>query len=82
MSKCLTGQGFTSVVTIKLNNFGTKQEALCRELLAAKSLGICKITTSENGESVFKSLDSMLKGGKDIIRTDIILTNEGSKETF
>ncbi len=82
MKKCLIVPVFTSEVTIKLRNFGTKQEALCRELLAAKSLGICKITTSENGKPVFKSLVSMLESGNDIIKTDIILTNEGSKETW
>ncbi len=80
--KCHTEPVFTSEVTIKLRNFGTKQEALCRELLAAKSLGICKITTSENGRPVFRSLVSMLESGSDTITTDIILTNVGSKETL
>jgi len=74
-------QGFTREVTIRLRNFGTAQEALCRELLAAQHLGICKITTSENGKPVFKSLVGMLENGKDIIKTDIILTKKGSKET-
>ncbi len=73
---------FTSEVTIKLNNFGRMQEALCRELLAAKSLGICKITTSENGKPVFRSLAGMLRSGNGIIKTDIILTNVDSKETL
>ncbi len=68
-------------LTIRLRNFGTAQSALCRELLAAQQLGICKITTSVNGKPVFKSLDSMLENGSDFIRTDIILTKEGSKET-
>ncbi len=78
--KCRTEPVFTSEVTIKLINFGRTQEALCRELLAAHSLGICKITTSENGKPVFKSLASMLDVGKDIIKTDIILSNVGPKE--
>ncbi len=76
---CHTEQVFTSELTIKLRNFGTEQEALCRELLAAKQLGICKITTSENGKPVFKSLASMLRSGNDIIKTDIILTRSDSK---
>ncbi len=69
-------------LTIRLKNFGIKQEALCRELLGAKHLGICKITTSVNGKPVFRSLDSMLRSGSDIIKTDIILTNVGLKETL
>ncbi len=80
MSKCHIEPVFSSEVSIKLRNFGRMQEELVRELLAAKSLGICKISTSENGESVFKSLASMLRSGNDIIKTDIILTNLGTKE--
>ncbi len=81
MSKCLTEQAFSSEVSIKLKNFGRMQEALVRELLAAKSLGICKICTSENGKPVFRSLVSMLQSGNDIIKTDITLTNTGTRET-
>ncbi len=77
--KC-TEQVFTSAVTIKLRNFGIKQQELCRELLQAKQLGICKITTLENGKHVFKSLASMLKSGNGTIETCIILTNVDSKE--
>ncbi len=77
---CHTEPVFTSEVTIKLKNFGRMQQALVRELLAAKSLGICKITTSENGKPVFKSLASMLENGRSTIKTDIILTNVESKE--
>ncbi len=80
--KCHTVPVFTSEVTISLRNFGTAQQALCRELLEAKQLGICKITTSKGQKPVFKSLASMLHNGKDIIKTDIILTNVGSKETL
>ena len=80
MKGCLTEQDFTRELTIRLRNFGTRQEALVRELLAAQSLGICKITTSVNGKPVFRSLDSMLANGRDIIKTDIILTREDSKE--
>ncbi len=80
--KCHTEQVFTDVTTIKLRNFGMAQQALCRELLAAKSLGICRITTSENGKPVFKSLASMLRSGRDSIKIDIILTNVDSKGTL
>ncbi len=69
-----------SPLTIKLRNFGTLQEGLCRELLAARQLGICKTTTLVNGKQDFKSLDSILKDLKGTIKIDIILTNEGSKE--
>ncbi len=80
MRDCLIDKVFSSEVTIKLRNFGAMQEELARELLRAEHLGICKITTSVNGKLVFRSLDSMLRNGKDIIKTDIILTNVGSKE--
>ncbi len=69
-------------LTIKLKNFGIQQQALCKELLAARHLGICKITTSVNGRPVFRSLDSMLKSGNDFIRTDITLTIVDSKGTL
>ncbi len=81
MSKCILPV-FTNVATVKLRNFSMAQQALCKELLEAKQLGICKITTSENGKPVFKSLDSMLQSGKDIISIDIILSREDQKETL
>ncbi len=81
MSKCLIEPVFSSEVSFKLKNFGRMQEALVRELLAAKSLGICKISTSVNGKSNFKSLDSILLSGNDTMKIDIILTNTGTKET-
>ncbi len=81
MSKCLTVQDFSSEVTFRLKNFGRMQEALVRELLEAKHLGICKMSTSENGKPVFKSLDSMLKSGNVTMKIDIILTNTGTRET-
>ncbi len=59
-----------------------QQQALCKELLAAKQLGICKTTTSVNAKPVFRSLDSILGNSSDSMRIDIILTNEGSKETL
>jgi len=53
-----------------------QQQALCRELLEAKQLGICKTSTSVGQKSVFKSLDSILGSGSDDMRIDIILTRE------
>ncbi len=78
--KCLIEPGFTKDITIKLRNFGMRQQALARELLEAKPLGICKITTSKNQKSGFKSLDSILKSGNVSMKIDIILTNESPKE--
>jgi len=78
--KCLIAPGFTNEVTIKLNNFGTAQEALSRELLEAKPLGICKITTSGKARRSFKSLDSMLRSGNVSMKIDIILTRRDHEE--
>jgi len=68
------------LLTVKLRNFGLQQQELCRELLAAKQLGICKTTTSAKVKPVFKSLDSILKDGSDTIRIDIILTRSDPEE--
>ncbi len=75
-----TEPGFTREVTIKLNNFGIAQQALSRELLEAKPLGICKIITSPEGERSFKSLDSILKSGNVSMKIDIILTKKDPEE--
>ncbi len=77
---CLIERGFTNEVTIKLRNFGRLQEALSRELLEAKPLGICKITTSPEGKQSFKSLVSILKGGNVSMKIDIILTKRDPVE--
>ncbi len=77
---CLTEQDFTKEVTIKLRNFGMKQQALARELLEAKHLGICKISTSTKEVSAFKSLALMLESGSVSMKIDIILTNSNTKE--
>ncbi len=82
MIECLTEPGFTKEVTIRLRNFGLKQRELSRELLEAKPLGICKIITSEDQKSSFKSLDSILRSGNVSMKIDIILTNEESKGTL
>ncbi len=74
------GQGFTREVTIKLNNFGTKQLELSKELLEAKPLGICKIITSPEGRRSFKSLDSILESGNVTMKIDIILTRKDPEE--
>ncbi len=80
MITCLTEPGFTKEVTIKLRNFGISQQALVRELLEAKPLGICKIITSEKGKQSFKSLDSILKSGNVSMKIDIILTKSDLEE--
>ncbi len=77
---CPTEQDFTSAVTIKLRNFGMAQQGLVKELLAAKPLGICKITTLPGGKRSFKSLDSIWLDGKDTMRIDIILTKNDPVE--
>ena len=77
---CLTEPGFTKEVTIKLRNFGMEQQALSRELLEAKPLGICKIITSPEGKQSFKSLDSILKSGNVSMKIDIILTRKDQEE--
>ncbi len=70
-------------LTIRLRDFGIAQQALRRELLEAKHLGICKIGTSVHGRSDFKSLALMLQNGNDIIKTDITLTRvKKEKETL
>ncbi len=80
MFRWLTEPGFTREVTIKLNNFGIMQQALARELLEAKPLGICKIITSPEGKQSFKSLDSILKSGNVTMKIDIILTKKDPEE--
>jgi len=80
MIECLTEPGFTREVTIKLRNFGTAQQALARELLEAKPLGICRIITSTNQRRSFKSLDSMLRSGSVSMKIDIILTKSDLEE--
>jgi len=80
MKNWLTEPGFTKEVTIKLNNFGTAQQALCRELLEAKPLGICKITTSGKAKRSFKSLDSILRSGNVSMKIDIVLTKRDPEE--
>ncbi len=82
MSNCLTGLAFTKEAIIKLRNFSIAQQALSRELVLAKPLGICKITTCVDQKFAFKNLDLTYSVGKNTIRTVTILTNDELKETL
>ncbi len=77
--KC-TDWNVSGPLTIRLKNFGIQQQALRRELLEAKHLGICKIIISEGVKPVFKNLDLTSESGQNTIRTDITLTREKSRE--
>ncbi len=80
MNNCLTGLAFTKEAIIKLRNFSTAQLELSKELVLAKPLGICKITTYVDPEFVFKSLVLTRDVGKTTTRTVTILTNDELKE--
>ncbi len=80
MINCLTGQDFTKEVLTKLRNFGIMQQELVKELLEAKALGICKITTFVDPKLNFKSLDITWPNGKNSTRTVTILTKDELKE--
>ncbi len=69
-----------SLLLNKLRDFSMKQRELSLALSEAKRLGTCKIFTSVNEKSVFKSLDSMLASGNVIINKDIIHLREDLKE--
>ncbi len=79
---CLTGLAFTKEALNKLRNFSTAQQELCRELVLAKPLGICKITTYVDPKLNFVSLALTRNVGKDTTRTVTILTNDELKETL
>ncbi len=80
MSKCLIVPAFTKEAIIKLRNFSIAQQELSAELVLAKPLGICRITTYVDPKFAFKSLDITYVNGKTTTRTVTILTNEKSKE--
>ncbi len=82
MVNCLTGLAFTKEALIKLRNFSTAQQELCQELLLAKPLGICKITTYVDPKFVFKNLDLTRDVGLGTTRTVTILTNDELRETL
>ena len=82
MNKCLTLPVFTKEAIDKLNKFSMAQQALCKELVLAKPLGICKITTYVDPKFGFKNLDLTYVNGKSTTRTVTILTKDELKETL
>ncbi len=79
MFKCLTELAFTNEAIIKLRNFSMAQVELSKELVLAKSLGICKITTYVDPKLNFVNLDLTWRNGKSTTRTATILTKEELK---
>ncbi len=79
---CLTGLAFTEEAIEKLKNFSMAQRELSQELVLAKPLGICKITTYVDPKLNFKNLDLTYDVGKNVTRTVTILTNEELRETL
>ena len=79
MSKCIA-PAFTKEAITKLNDFGIAQLALAKELVLAKPLGICKITTYVDPKLNFRNLDITYENGKNTTRTVTILTSESLKE--
>ncbi len=82
MVNCLTGLAFTREALEKLRNFSMAQQELSKELVLAKPLGICRITTYVDPKFVFKNLDLTYVNGKNSTRTCTILTNDELKETL
>ncbi len=78
--QCLTELAFTKEAIDKLRKFSMAQQELVKELLLAKPLGICKITTYVNPELDFKSLVLTRNVGKNTTRTVTILTDAGLKQ--
>ncbi len=74
-----TKQAFTKEAITKLKNFSMAHQALSQELVLAKPLGICKITTYVDPEFVFKSLDITWRNSKNTIATATILTKDELK---
>ncbi len=81
MKNCLTGLAFTKEALIKLKKFSMAQSELSKELVLAKPLGICKITTYVDPKFDFVSLALTYNVGKDTTRTVTILTNDELRET-
>ncbi len=75
-----TKLAFTKEAISKLRNFSMAQRELSKELVLAKPLGICKITTYVGPKLDFKSLDITFGNGSNTTRTVTILTKEESKE--
>ncbi len=79
MNECLTGLAFTKEALDKLRKFSMAQQELSQELVLAKPLGICKITTYVDPKFAFKNLDLTYNVGKDTTRTVTILTKDELK---
>jgi len=79
MSKCIV-PAFTKEAITKLKDFGIAQQELVQELLLAKPLGICKITTYVDPKLNFRNLDITYENGKTTTRTVTILTKDELKE--
>ncbi len=82
MNKCLTLPAFTKECIIKLNAFSMAQQELAQELVLAKPLGICRISTYVDPKFGFKNLDLTYVSGKDTTRTVTILTNDELKRSL
>ncbi len=82
MSNCLTGLAFTKEAIDKLRKFSMAQQALSQELVLAKPLGICKITTYVDQKFGFLNLDLTYVSGKSTTRTVTILTKDELRETL
>ncbi len=80
MISCLTGLDFSKEAITKLRNFSMAQQELCRELVGAQPLGICKITTYVDPKLNFKNLDLTWQSGKNTTRTVTILTKDDLRE--
>ncbi len=81
MNKCIV-PAFTKEAIDKLRAFGIAQLELSKELVLAKPLGICKITTYVDPKFGFKNLDLTYVNGKSSTRTVTILTSEESREMW
>ncbi len=81
MTKCMS-LAFTKEALNKLRNFSMAQLELSQELVVAKPLGICKITTYVDPKFGFKNLDLTWQNGKNTTRTATILTKDELKETL
>ncbi len=79
MNRCLIVPVFTKEVLLKLRKFSMAHQELSQELVGAKPLGICKITTYVDPKFGFKSLALTYVNGKNSTRTVTILTKEESK---
>ncbi len=79
---CLTGLAFTKEAIDKLKNFSIAQQELSQELVLAKPLGICKITTYVDPKLNFVNLDLTYNVGRNVTRTCTILTKDDLRETL